>query len=303
MSDERGRILKLLEEGKITADQAVRLLDALKERRVEPEPAPVPPMHFGRRMHRRFAVRGIECIPDIVSEAISSSMKQNFGPDADGASEFPDCHDLEVNNVSGDATVTGWDENRVKLALAGSGLTRATNVHGKVVVRSVSGDVEAQVPRDARLVLVSVSGDVEASGINGRCAVKTVSGDADISECAGGLNAETVSGDLELVRVGGELRIESKSGDIDLEPIGAFSGTVVSKSGDVTLRLRPDADIVLDLECEEEDEGEIELDLEFPHEVLEQKDSRMKMKVGPGSRQLKVRTRTADITVTEAKER
>jgi len=299
MSDERARILKLLEEGKVTADQAVRLLDALKAKPAEPEP-PCQPPFMGRRMHHRMAFRGIERIPDIVSEAIASAMNLDDAPDADAKRDFPDRHSLEVKNISGDVTVKGWDENRITLAFSGSGLTRASEVYDKVVVRSVSGDLDAQVPHDAKLVLTSVSGDVQVEGVNAKCVVKTVSGDADLTDCAGSVTVEAVSGDLGLERVTGELRVESESGDIDVEPVGAFSGMLVSKSGDVTLRLHSDADVLLDLKCEED--GEIDVDLGFPHEVLEPGENAMKLKLGAGSRQLKVRTHRADIEIREAKE-
>ena len=40
MSNERDRILKLLEDGKITADQATRLIEAVGSERPEPEFVP-----------------------------------------------------------------------------------------------------------------------------------------------------------------------------------------------------------------------------------------------------------------------
>jgi len=221
--------------------------------------------------------------------------------DADAKRDFPDRHSLEVKNISGDVTVKGWNENRITLAFSSSGLTRASEVYDKVVVRSVSGDLNAQVPHDAKLVLTSVSGDVEVEGVNGKCAVKTVSGDADLTDCTGSVTVEAVSGDLDLERVTGELHIESESGDIDVEPVAAFSGTLVSKSGDVTLRLHSDADVLLDLKCEED--GEIDVNLDFPHEILEPGENAMKLKLGAGSRQLKVRTHRADIEICEAEEK
>jgi DUF4097 and DUF4098 domain-containing protein YvlB len=157
-----------------------------------------------------------------------------------------------------------------------------------------------QAPRESRLELVSVSGDVSVSGVSGRFGLKGVSGDIELEDFDGEAVVSVVSGDIALTRVSGKLAVESKSGDVAIEPSGPFEGSVLSKSGDIELRLGPILDVVLDMECEEE--GEIRLKTDIPHEVLEEGERSMKVKFGDGSREMKIRTREADITVKTAKE-
>jgi len=169
-----------------------------------------------------------------------------------------------------------------------------------LMVRSISGDVGGQVPREIRLEIVSVSGDVKVSGIDGSLKLKSVSGDVDLSDVKGEVGLSVVSGDLKLLSVAGTLEVESKSGDIELCPSGPIAGSVESKSGDIVLRLRQDADVVLEMECEED--GDISVEDKLEYEVLSEGERTLSMKLGQGSRVLRLRTRRADIRVKRAKE-
>ncbi len=295
MSEERTRILKMLEQEKITADQAARLIEALGHHRSH-----FGPERFARRIHRRVSLSELDRIPDIVASAVSSAMKSGFGPQGeDIKTDFPGKNSLFLKSVSGDVEVAAWDEDRISLEKSG-GMTKVRERDDRVMVRSISGDVRVKVPRESKLELVSISGDVNVAGVSGRFGLKSVSGDVDLADFVGETRADIVSGDLKMVRVSGELLVESKSGDIELEPVGEFSGKMSSKSGDIEVRLHPDADVVLDMECEEK--GEVSLELDYPYEILEQGERLLKVKFGKGSRVLKLKTRKADITVKQAKE-
>lgn len=297
MSEERARILKLLEDGKITADQAARLIQALGAQ--GPSEPPEPPGWPGRRRHRRVLVGELDRIPDIVAEAVSSAVKSGFWPHDETRTDFPGKSSLFLKSVSGNIELAGWDQDRITLEGGGT-LLRVRERDEQLMVRSISGDVTGKVPHESRLELVSVSGDVTVSGVTGKFGLRSVSGDVEISEFSGELEIDSVSGDIRLERVSGRMRVESKSGDIKLEPVGEFSGEAVSKSGDIDLFIRPDADVVLEMDCEEE--GDIRVDVGSAHEVLKQTERYAKVQFGQGTRTLKLRTRRADIMVREAKE-
>ncbi len=310
MSEERNRILRMLEEGKITADQAAKLIEALGGSVRSPDEDEV--IRIGRRgSHRRLLghirpprpprIRAAEldAIPDIVASAVSSAMQSGFGPHAKAKTDFPDKRSLFIKCVSGDVAVRGWDKDRIALTETGD-MTRVRERDDRVMVRTISGDIEARVPREARVELTSVSGDVGASGFHGRLGLKSVSGDVELEDVSGEIKVDVVSGELTMVRVGGTLTVESRSGDIRLEPLGEFSGEVISKSGDIELVLGSDADVVLDMQCEED--GDLSVNLDAGYEKLEEDDNRLKLKLGAGSRTLVLRTRKADITVKTAKE-
>jgi DUF4097 and DUF4098 domain-containing protein YvlB len=301
MSNERDRILKLLEDGKITADQAARLIEAIGSERTEPEFGRPPHGSFGPRHFRfRSGMRDFDRIPDVVATAVASAMKNGFEPGEERSTDFPGKRHLLVKSVSGDLDVTRGEEGRVGLSYSG-GMVKVRTSGDQVVVRTMAGDVSATVPADGRLELEVVSGDVSISEAGARIEVKTVSGDVDIAQTTGDAQVRTVSGDVNLHRVTGNLGVETRSGDVDLVASGPVSGSLSSLSGDIAVALPRDADLVLELSIE--DEGDIEVDVNLPHEVLEEREGYMKVQLGAGSRTLKVNTHSADIEVREAEEK
>ena len=301
MSDERARILKLLEDGKITADQAARLIEAMGSERMEPEFGRMPHRPFGTR-HLRFrsGMRDLDRIPDVVATAVASAMKSGFEPGEERSTDFPGKRHLLVKSVSGDIDVTRGDEGRIGLSYSG-GMVKVRSSGEQVVVRTMAGDVSATVPADGRLEMEVVSGDVSISDAGARIEVKTVSGDVEIAKTAGDAQVKTVSGDVNLDRVSGTFEVQTRSGDVELAAAGPVSGSISTVSGDVTIALGSDADLVLELAIEED--GDIGVDDALPHEVLEQRERYMKVKFGAGSRTLKVNTYSADIDVREAEEK
>jgi DUF4097 and DUF4098 domain-containing protein YvlB len=290
MSDERARILKLLEDGKITADQAARLIEAMGSERTEAEFCRPPHAPFGPRQFRfRSGMRDLDRIPDVVASAVASAMKSGFEPGEERSTDFPGKRHLLVKSVSGDLDVTRGEEGRIGLSYSG-GMVKVRSSGEQVVVRTMAGDVSATVPADGRLELEVVSGDVCITEAGARIEVKTVSGDVNITKTAGDAQVKTVSGDVSLDHVSGNLDVETRSGPV--------SGSLTSTSGDISVALGSDADLVLELAIEED--GEIEVEEDLPHEVLEQREGYMKVKFGAGSRTLKVSTVDADIDVSEA---
>jgi DUF4097 and DUF4098 domain-containing protein YvlB len=296
MSEERDRILRLLEDGKITADQATRLIEALGSERIESEFG-VSHASFGPRRHFRVRTgpRGLDRIPDVVATAVASAMKNGFGePGAERTSEFPGKHDLLVKSVSGDLEVTRGEDGRVVLSYSG-GMVKARSSGDQVVVRTMAGDVSAVMPPDGRLELEVVSGDVLVSQGNAGIEVRTVSGNVGISQTTGGAQVKTVSGDVNLDGVSGDLEVETRSGDIELDAAGPLSGSLATVSGDVAIRLGSDVDLMVEMTVEED--GEIGVSDDLPHEVLEEREGYLKVKFGAGSRMLKVKTKDGDIEV------
>ena len=298
MSNERDRILKLLEDGKITADQATRLIEALGTERVEGDFCMPPHPPFGPRHFRvRSGGRGLDRIPDVVASAVASAMKNGFEPGEERSTDFPDKRHLLVKSVSGDLDVTRGEEGRIGLSYSG-GMVKVRSSGEQVVVRTMAGDVSATVPADGRLELEVVSGDVSISEAGSRIEVKTVSGDVDITKTAGDAQVKTVSGDVSLGHVSGNFDVETRSGDVDLVAGGPVSGTLATISGDIAIAIGSDADLVLELSSED---GDTQVDIEFPHERLEEREGYARLKFGAGSRTLKATTQEGgDIHVREA---
>jgi len=298
MSNERDRILKLLEDGKITADQAARLIEAMGSEKTDTEFCRPPHGPFGQR-HMRFrsGMRDLDRIPDVVASAVASAMKSGFEPGEERSTDFPGKRHLLVKSVSGDLDVTGGDEGCISLSYSG-GMVKVRSSGEQVVVRTMAGDVSATVPADGRLELEVVSGDVSISEAGARIEVKTVSGDVDITKTAGDTQVRTVSGDVSLDHFTGNINVETRGGDVDLVASGPVSGSLATTSGDISIALGSDADLVLELASEE---GDIHVDVEFPHERIEEREGYAKLKFGAGSHSLKAITQEGgDIHVSEA---
>jgi len=275
MADEQERILKLLEDGRITADQAARLIEALG--RQAPEPPP-PPMR--RHLIHRRHLRELDRIPDIVADAVSSAMGARMRQGA-RRQEFAGVERVKVKSVSGEVEVKPADGDKVVVE-SSEPMTRVRAEGGEVAVRAVSGDLKLRVPENCRIELASVSGDVEVADLSGPMVLRTV------------------SGDVRLVGVGGRIEVNAASGDVAVRPAGPVEGTVRTGSGDIEVRPGPEADVVI--EARSGEPGSIALALELPHEVLEESEGYLKVKLGAGSRVLEVSTRSGSIEIGDSEE-
>ncbi len=177
--------------------------------------------------------------------------------------------ELDVTNVAGSITVTGWDKaevlvegylwegaeelifeadgdrTRIEVVLPkrvrntkGSKLDIRVPFATDVIAVAVSADIRIErMTGDKRLQ--SVSGDVEGE-INGRdVEVRTVSGDIDVTGKGetGNVQIGVVSGDVLLRNVTGSLTIEAVSGDVDVLDANLQRLNIESVSGDLDLAM------------------------------------------------------------------
>lgn len=275
MADEKERILKMLEEGRITADQAARLIEALGSRGAE-----VPATALRSRAIRRWQLHGVERIPDMVAEAVSSAMGSQLRSGT-RKQEFAGVGRIRVKSVSGDIEVEQVEGDKVVVESTEL-MTRVREEGHEVAVRAVSGDLKLLVPENCRMELASVSGSIEVAGLQGDVTLRTV------------------SGDIALMWVSGRVEVNAASGDVMVRPAGSVAGTVRTLSGDIEVRLSPDADLLIEARGSEADN--IGLGLDLPHEVLEESEGFLKLRLGAGSRLLQVSTRSGSIEIGEAEE-
>jgi DUF4097 and DUF4098 domain-containing protein YvlB len=138
---------------------------------------------------------------------------------------------LDVNTVSADISVV--------------------DVTGEQRLQAVSGDISAEVAREAEIK--SVSGDVSArgNGSSGVFTVTTVSGDAQVQRIAGEITASTVSGDLELALDKlTRARARSTSGEVRLSgtstPEARIDAETISGGLTVDIKGRLDAQVEIE---------------------------------------------------------
>jgi DUF4097 and DUF4098 domain-containing protein YvlB len=197
---------------------------------------------------------------------------------------------VEVSNVAGSVTVTGWERNEVEVTgELGDGterldftkapkLTRikvilpersynVDDTHlvvkvpfGSVLsINAVSADVRVQNVRGTQR-LQTVSGDVQTQGSGEDVECRTVSGDVTIAGSGkkGVVSVTTVSGDATATNVAGEVNGSTVSGTVSFAVGETSRSRLRSTSGDVALRGPLAADARVDIESIS---GDVRLDL------------------------------------------
>lgn len=199
MNDERLRILKLLEEGKINAQEAARLLEALS--------------HAEERTKKSRFWRSIEVIPDVVSSAISSSFKYTAEKET---LKFPEKKYIEFKGISGDLEVIGSE--REKIEIEKDGMAKIQEKDDKLEIKAISGDMKIMVPKTTHFAMKGVSGDLRITNVNGEIEAASVSGDIIGEELSGSLDGKLVSGNIEVdYKKVEKIKIRARTGDIVLK--------------------------------------------------------------------------------------
>jgi DUF4097 and DUF4098 domain-containing protein YvlB len=194
---------------------------------------------------------------------------------------------IEVSNIKGDVTVSGWDRNEVsitgtlgegakKLDIEGSGSSLTIKVEPPdkqgwfnwgSESRMGNTSLDLKVPRNAEMKIEVVSADVALSGVAGRALnvngvsgklrldsdakevdVDSVSGNIELTGKAERGHLETVSGNVRARGLGGQIRFETVSGDIDAENGDYREINAGTVSGDINLRGKPAKDARIDVE-------------------------------------------------------
>jgi DUF4097 and DUF4098 domain-containing protein YvlB len=194
---------------------------------------------------------------------------------------------IDVSNIKGDVTVSGWDKNEVAitgslgdgakhLSIDGSGshLTIKVEPPDKQGwfswgAESRMGDtvLDLKVPRNAEMKIEVVSADVALSGVAGRSLdvnsvsgklrldtdakeveIDSVSGNIDLTGKAERGHLETVSGNVRARGLAGTIKFETVSGDIDAENGDYREISAGTVSGDINLRGKPNKDARIDVE-------------------------------------------------------
>ncbi|HID32705.1 MAG TPA: hypothetical protein EYP24_04940 [bacterium (Candidatus Stahlbacteria)] len=175
MNEEIRRILKMVEDGKISAEEGVRLIEALEQ---------------GRKRSR-----GIFTILDGLDDLGRGFKGLGTGL---GRKEFrfPGAKELDLKGVSGDITIKG--DRADLITITGDGLMIARESDNRVRIKAMSGDITAVVPEKTNLNLVSASGDVEISDLSGNLTLKVAAGDITIKNFSGRIDISGAFGDLDL---------------------------------------------------------------------------------------------------------
>jgi lia operon protein LiaG len=243
-------------------------------------------------LFRSITISSVICLL-LALTASAQDFQKNYRIGAGGA--------VNIRNVSGDVTVTGYNGDTITVTAYKEGPDR-----DQVTIEDSSGgnnvDVRARYPENCNCN-VSVRFDVKVpSGISYRYdSITSVSGDVNISNVRGDLHVKSVSGDVSVKGAAGAVNAGSVSGDVEVEiqslegADGAGDMEFNSVSGDVEVRLpgNLDADVKMSTLS-----GELKTD--FPLQVEDKRRGPGRSangRLGNGARNMKLSTVSGDISL------
>lgn len=260
--NERLRILKLLEEGKITAEEAVRLLDALNGGESRKRHGPLHAFSFWHTM---------ENIPDMVSSAMQDAFKHVSVAEK---LEYGKKSKIILKGVSGDIEIQGTDTDAITIDK--EGLAKVMENDDSLEVKTISGDMRITTPRSTQLEVRGVSGDIQLNGLSGILEIASVDGDINGKDLCGSLKINIVSGDI----------------DVHYRKVDHIE--IHEKTGDVVLRLAKDIAVEIEIQTGE-DEGEIECEFDLNDKI--EKDNYLKGSINKGGGKIHIKNDYGDVSI------
>lgn len=257
MKEEVKRILKLVQEGKLSAEDAAELIEAFEGGREEPAaepqaPPPPPPPPSGEKSEIKDPFRSvIDTIEKLGKEAANSVNWQEVAKQArQSAQRAADTirGGLDTVKKSGGFGFLGSHESReviLPLNIPDGKLLRIENPCGDVVIAGgkdhgqVSADAkfwgvgeEARAKADAYTLVIEES---DSAVVIRQPDVTGAAVDLKIDlKAATAIEIRCESGDIQVRHTGAGCRIQSKSGDIQLEGLDGQI-EITTHSGDVTI--------------------------------------------------------------------
>lgn len=178
--NEQIRILKMLEDGKINADEAARLLEAIKS-----------PLPHGARRHR--FINSFEHIPEIIAAKINGSFKHACVKTTE---TFSSKEKIIFKGISGDLKVYGRSGDTIEVKR--DGFIKTSEETHALVLKGLGGDVQISAPHKTDVTVKGVSGNITVEDIDGCVKVKSVSGDINTKNLSGAFHGAFVSGNVRL---------------------------------------------------------------------------------------------------------
>jgi len=217
---ERERILRLLEEGKITPEEAVRLLEALG-RATAPQQALV---HAIKKISQLFQ-NAVRHLPDLLREVTENPLETEI----EEFIELPAGKPLQIDHVGGDLKVA-FEKRLKKARIRARGYYRFDGTTAELI----SEESEIRVPAHADLHIEAAGGDLVLEGTAlGAVSVRFAGGDCQIT--------------LRKIR---DLRVQGEAGDVEIRMSPKLAQKV-----QMTLKVL-DGDVVSDWDLTKEEEGE-----------------------------------------------
>ena len=301
MDEEKRKILQMLSEGKISAEEAEELLEALEESKKnripgvakeEPErrwPWDREGWPFGKKRPKWALIR----------EGGLFTGKVPFQGSTERTIEVSEGTELQITVGGGDLKISRSQDPELKLRAA---LYRCKidKDERRVEISAGGADLELEVPPAiSALRLTSGGGDISVEGVSLSLKAKVRGGDFRGAQLEGAIEVHATGGDVKLENVDSPaLEVASHAGDIDVTMGTVKDGRLNLRSlgGDVSLKLSPDSAFDVQIETLG---GEVHTDL--PLEVAEKRKHRLRHRLkgslGGGGAQISLTSQGGDVSL------
>lgn len=190
MEEAIKKIIEMLEAGKITAEDAERLIKAVKE--------------TSKKEKEFFDLRWVPevvKIPEIIEKSIKKAMHSAFGVSKVKGrikTGIPSKDVIKVESYNGNIKIISKGSENIMIDAEDTEFEEKEN---EVLINSYDGDIEIFIPEEKPIPLIilnTYNGEIEARGNFKRIEIETYSGDIYIDAEFDEINIETYCGDCEL---------------------------------------------------------------------------------------------------------
>ncbi len=231
MDDELKRILKLLEEGKIKADEAEKLIEALEERKESKRKD-----KFGFVNMGEIVTDALTSAFSIIPGVIVNSMKGIKHVDEEY--EWSEDKPLFLEITAGDLGIDVWQEEKIRIR--GEGVFILENN----LIKFSAGDFNLNLPKLNTVKMKVSAGDVKGKLVAKESEILIKMGDGDLYIESEKFRAEVNMGDLDIVfaKAPSQGELICNTGDMSIVLPDDFDGKLVVKvtMGEASVERRPD---------------------------------------------------------------
>jgi len=272
MKEEVQRIIKLVQEGKLSPEDAAELIDAFSggsETGSEETAPPAPPRTEAHKDPFRSIIEAIEKAGKEVTENVDFQqvakqmregthqsievLRKGFEQVAKGKFDLgwlgvvqsrdvemplllPSGKRLRIENPLGDVRVSGgYDKGTIHAHAKFKGAPlEELKERANAYTLIVEESEHEVVIRQPDVVGLHVDVDVQLNS-NGDVEIRCESGDVAVIGTGGGARITSKSGDVQLKGLAGLVEVSSASGDVNLEDCASSAISIDNKSGDLNL--------------------------------------------------------------------
>ncbi len=242
--NERLKILKMLEEGKLTAEEATKLLEAIGRGGAVRgnDFTGVKWRKFGR--HKDWVNFGMK-LSKSISEKVKDDVRRYVAVvvDEKGKEEFEREIDIEkgshviVSGIAGDVRIESNSKNSLKVTA--NGYVKFETKNSDIHLRPYPGvDCKLTIPKTTALDVHLAQGDLDVKGMEGGVEIKSANGDVRVENCKEKMRVKLANGDLEMRDICGEVYVSTSYGDMNIHAGDLKILKATTDYGDIKVKLK-----------------------------------------------------------------